>query len=51
LSHGFDQLYDAYEGIVSGFSADEQDAMFRGTAAAWFRVPQRGAGAAVGEAG
>ncbi len=41
LSHGFDHLYDAYEHIVSGFSDDEKDRMFRGTAAAWFRIPQR----------
>lgn len=41
LSHGFDHLYDAYEHIVSGFSDDEKDGMFRGTAAAWFRIPQR----------
>ena len=39
LSYGFERLYDAYERIVSGFSDDEKDAMFRGTAAAWFRVP------------
>ncbi|MDW6024197.1 amidohydrolase family protein [Mesorhizobium sp. BAC0120] len=38
LSYGFDRLYDAYERIVSGFSEDEKDAMFRGTAAAWFRI-------------
>jgi predicted TIM-barrel fold metal-dependent hydrolase len=40
LSYGFDRLYDAYERIVSGFSDDEKDAIFRGTAAAWFRIPQ-----------
>lgn len=41
LSHGFDHLYDAYELVVSDFSDDEKDRMFRGTAAAWFRIPQR----------
>ncbi|MDQ6434047.1 amidohydrolase family protein [Mesorhizobium sp. LHD-90] len=41
LSYGFDRLYDAYEHIVSSFSDDEKDAMFRGTAAAWFRIPQQ----------
>ena len=39
LSYGFDRLYDAYERIVAGLSDDEKDAMFRGTAAAWFRIP------------
>jgi predicted TIM-barrel fold metal-dependent hydrolase len=39
LSYGFDKLYDAYERIVAGFSDQEKDAMFRGTAAAWFRIP------------
>src|SRR4051812_47769673 len=29
---GFDKLYDAYECIVAGFSDQEKDAMFRGTA-------------------
>jgi predicted TIM-barrel fold metal-dependent hydrolase len=51
LSYGFNQLYDAYERIVSGFSDDEKDAMFRGTAAAWFRIPQRRPGGAVGAFG
>ena len=41
LSYGFDPLYDAYERIVSGFSEDDKDAIFRGTAAGWFRIPQR----------
>ncbi|WP_119272337.1 amidohydrolase family protein [Taklimakanibacter deserti] len=40
LSHGFDRLYDIYERIVSGFFDNEKDMMFRGTAAAWFRIPQ-----------
>jgi predicted TIM-barrel fold metal-dependent hydrolase len=37
LSCGFERLYDAYQEIVAGFSATEQDAMFRGTAAGWFK--------------
>lgn len=51
LSHGFDQLYAAYEHIVAGFSDDEKDAMFRGTAAAWFRIPQRRPEGSVSAAG
>jgi len=41
LSHGFDRLYDAYERILSVFSSDERDDMFRRTALGWFRVPRR----------
>ena len=41
LSHGFDRLYDAYERILSVFSSDERDDMFRRTALSWFRVPRR----------
>src|SRR5262245_16982863 len=41
LSHGFDRLYDTYERILSVFSSDECDDMFRGTALNWFRVPRR----------
>jgi predicted TIM-barrel fold metal-dependent hydrolase len=37
LSRGFEGLYGAYQEIVAGFSEAEQDEMFRGTAAAWFR--------------
>jgi predicted TIM-barrel fold metal-dependent hydrolase len=36
LSSGFERLYDAYQEIVAGFTADERDDMFRRTAAAWF---------------
>ena len=38
LSWGFERLYDAYQEIVAGFSPAERDDMFRGTAAAWFRL-------------
>ena len=38
LSWGFERLYDAYQEIVAGFSLAERDDMFRGTAAAWFRL-------------
>jgi predicted TIM-barrel fold metal-dependent hydrolase len=38
LSRGFERLYDAYREIVAGFSEGERDDMFRGTAAAWFRL-------------
>jgi predicted TIM-barrel fold metal-dependent hydrolase len=38
LSRGFEPLYAAYREILSGFSADEQDKMFRGVAAQWFRL-------------
>jgi predicted TIM-barrel fold metal-dependent hydrolase len=38
LSVGFAPLYDAYRQIVSGFSEDEKDRMFRGVAADWFGV-------------
>jgi len=38
LSWGFERLYDAYQEIVAGFSQAERDDMFRGTAAAWFRL-------------
>jgi predicted TIM-barrel fold metal-dependent hydrolase len=38
LSVGFERLYDAYGEIVAGFSPDEQDQMFRTTAADWFRL-------------
>jgi predicted TIM-barrel fold metal-dependent hydrolase len=41
LSHGFDRLYDAYERILSVFSPDERDDMFRATALSWFRVPRQ----------
>jgi predicted TIM-barrel fold metal-dependent hydrolase len=51
LSYGFEKLYDAYERIASGFSYDEKDAMFRGTAAAWFRLPQCRPDGAVGAVG
>jgi predicted TIM-barrel fold metal-dependent hydrolase len=51
LSYGFEKLYNAYERIVSGFSYDEKDAMFRGTAAAWFRLPQCRPDGAVGAVG
>jgi predicted TIM-barrel fold metal-dependent hydrolase len=37
LSVGFESLYNAYQEIVTRFSAAEQDDMFRGTAAAWFK--------------
>jgi predicted TIM-barrel fold metal-dependent hydrolase len=40
LSHGFDRLYDTYERILSVFSSDERDDMFRRTALSWFRVPR-----------
>jgi predicted TIM-barrel fold metal-dependent hydrolase len=40
LSHGFDRLYDTYEHVLAAFSEDERDAMFRGTALNWFRVPK-----------
>jgi predicted TIM-barrel fold metal-dependent hydrolase len=36
LSSGFSRLYVAYQEIVAGFSEAERDALFRGTAAAWF---------------
>jgi predicted TIM-barrel fold metal-dependent hydrolase len=39
LSYGFDRLYDAYGRIVGAFSEDERDALFRGTALKWFRIP------------
>ena len=39
LSGGFARLYAAYSQIVAGCSADEQDKLFRGTAAAWFAAP------------
>jgi len=39
LSHGFAPLYDAYETILAGFSDDETDRLFRGTAQEWFSVP------------
>jgi predicted TIM-barrel fold metal-dependent hydrolase len=48
LSYGFDQLYDVYERIVSGFSDDDKDVMFRRTAAAWFRIPQQRPAGAMG---
>ncbi len=38
LSRGFSALYDAYRHIVRGFTAREQDQMFRGVAADWFRI-------------
>ena len=38
LSHGFAPLYATYRDLLAGFSADEQDLMFRGVAAEWFRV-------------
>ncbi|HYV67286.1 MAG TPA: amidohydrolase family protein, partial [Myxococcales bacterium] len=38
LSWGFERLYDAYQEIVAGFSSAERDDMFRGTAAAWFKL-------------
>ena len=38
LSGGFERLYAAYQQIVAHFSADEQDRLFRGTAAAWFEA-------------
>ena len=37
LSVGFEHLYDVYQEIVAGFSTVERDALFRGTAAAWFK--------------
>src|SRR5262249_60390716 len=40
LSHGFDRLYDTYERILSVFSSDERDDMFRRIALNWFRVPR-----------
>jgi predicted TIM-barrel fold metal-dependent hydrolase len=40
LSGSFASLYDAYRRIVSGFSASEQDQMFRTVAANWFRLRQ-----------
>ena len=36
LSVGFERLFEAYQEMVASFSARERDAMFRGTAAAWF---------------
>jgi predicted TIM-barrel fold metal-dependent hydrolase len=39
LSWGFERLYDAYQEIVAGFSPAERDDLFRGTAAAWFKLP------------
>ncbi|WP_413989984.1 amidohydrolase family protein [Labrys okinawensis] len=41
LSHGFDPLYDGYEAILTGFSEEEKDQLFRGTAMQWFGVPKR----------
>lgn len=38
LSRGFARLYDTYRGLLASFSAGEQDLMFRGVAADWFRV-------------
>jgi predicted TIM-barrel fold metal-dependent hydrolase len=38
LSGGFERLYDAYQGIVAGFSEAERDELFRGTAAEWFKL-------------
>ena len=38
LAWGFERLYDAYQEIVAGFSDAERDDMFRGTAAAWFKL-------------
>jgi len=38
LSWGFERLYDAYQEIVARFSQAERDNIFRGTAAAWFRL-------------
>jgi predicted TIM-barrel fold metal-dependent hydrolase len=38
LSRGFEPLYAAYRKILAGFSADEQDQMFRRVAAEWFRL-------------
>jgi predicted TIM-barrel fold metal-dependent hydrolase len=43
LSSGFERLYAAYGQIVCGCSADEQDRLFRGTAAAWFTPTRAGA--------
>jgi len=42
LSGGFERLYAAYGQIVAGCSVDEQDRLFRDTAAAWFAVPGAG---------
>jgi predicted TIM-barrel fold metal-dependent hydrolase len=39
LSSGFEGLYAAYSQIVAGCSVDEQDQLFRGTAADWFAAP------------
>ena len=39
LSGGMEPLYAAYRQIVAGCSADEQDQLFRRTAAAWFAAP------------
>jgi len=38
LSRGFEPLYDAYRQIVFDFSQSEQDQMFGGVAADWFRI-------------
>jgi predicted TIM-barrel fold metal-dependent hydrolase len=38
LSRGFVPLYDAYQQIIGGFSPSEQDLMFRGVAAGWFKL-------------
>ena len=43
LSGGFEPLYTAYRQIVAGCSGDEQDQLFRGTAAAWFAAPDTSA--------
>jgi predicted TIM-barrel fold metal-dependent hydrolase len=45
LSSGFERLYDEYQEIVAKFSGTERDAMFRGTAAAWFglEISRKGA--------
>jgi len=42
LSYGFAPLYAAYRRILAGFSADEQDRMFRRVAAQWFRLRPSG---------
>jgi len=39
LSGGFEGLYAAHSQIVAGCGADEQDQLFRSTAAAWFAAP------------
>ena len=39
LAASFERLYAAYEAMAAQLSKSEQDAVFRGNAAEWFRIP------------